>query len=58
VASIADALVDLMHGHPLGTDAAGIGVVIEQHPRMVVMLTRIGGTRVVDLHPGEILPRI
>lgn len=35
-----------------------IGVVTERHPKMVVMRTRIGGTRVVDLHPGEILPRI
>jgi hydrogenase expression/formation protein HypE len=54
----ADALVDRMRGHPLGVDAAVIGVVTERHPRMVIMRTRIGGTRVVDLHPGEIVPRI
>ena len=54
----ADALVDRMRRHPLGADAAVIGVVTERHPKMVVMRTRIGGTRVVDLHPGEILPRI
>jgi hydrogenase nickel incorporation protein HypA/HybF len=34
------------------------GMVTERHPKMVVMGTQIGGTRVVDLHPGEILPRI
>jgi len=39
-------------------EAFKIGIVTEQHPKMVVMSTRIGGTRVVDLHPGEILPRI
>ena len=54
----ADAVVDRMRRHPLGADAAVVGVVTEQHPKMVVMRTRIGGTRVVDLHPGEILPRI
>jgi hydrogenase expression/formation protein HypE len=47
-----------MRGHPLGAYAAVIGAVTERHLRMVVMRTRIGGTRVVDLHPGEIVPRI
>lgn len=54
----ADAVAGRMRGHPLGADASIIGVVTEHHPKMVVMRTRIGGTRVVDLHPGEILPRI
>jgi hydrogenase/urease nickel incorporation metallochaperone HypA/AIR synthase related protein len=56
--SEADAVVARMRGHPLGTDASVIGVVTDAHPRMVVMRMRVGGTRVVDLHPGEILPRI
>jgi hydrogenase expression/formation protein HypE len=47
-----------MRRHRLGLGASVIGVVTEQHPKMVVMRTRVGGTRVVDLHPGEILPRI
>jgi hydrogenase expression/formation protein HypE len=54
----ADAVVDRMRRHPLGADACVIGAVTEHHPKMVVMRTRVGGTRVVDLHPGEILPRI
>jgi len=54
----ADAVVGRMRRHPLGVDASVIGVVTERHPKMVVMRTRVGGTRVVDLHPGEILPRI
>jgi len=57
-AADADAVVGAMHRHPLGTDAAIVGRVTERHPKTVVMRTRIGGTRVVDLHPGEILPRI
>jgi hydrogenase expression/formation protein HypE len=47
-----------MQQHPLGADASMVGVVTMEHPRLVVMNTRVGGTRVVDLHPGEILPRI
>ena len=54
----ADTVVGRMRRHPLGTQASVIGVVTTQHPKMVVMRTGVGGTRVVDLHPGEILPRI
>ena len=54
----AAAVVDRMRLHPLGADACVIGTVTEHHPKMVVMRTGVGGTRVVDLHPGEILPRI
>lgn len=54
----AEDVVGRMRRHPLGTEGSIIGVVTERHPKMVVMRTRIGGTRVVDLHPGEILPRI
>ncbi|MEK6609778.1 MAG: hydrogenase expression/formation protein HypE, partial [Gemmatimonadota bacterium] len=38
--------------------AARIGHVVDAHPGMVVMLTAIGGTRVVDMLPGDQLPRI
>jgi hydrogenase expression/formation protein HypE len=54
----ADAVVDRMRRQPLGADACVIGTVTAHHPKMVIMRTRVGGTRVVDLHPGEILPRI
>jgi hydrogenase expression/formation protein HypE len=57
-AADADTAVARMRQHPLGTEAVVIGRVTESHPKMVVMRTRIGGRRVVDLHPGEILPRI
>jgi hydrogenase expression/formation protein HypE len=35
-----------------------IGRVVENHPRMVVMRTAIGGTRVIPMPLGEQLPRI
>lgn len=47
-----------MRSHPLGVDAAVIGEVVVDHPSRVVMTTRIGGHRVVDMLSGEQLPRI
>jgi hydrogenase expression/formation protein HypE len=44
--------------HPLGAEAALIGRVVEAHPGMVVLRTGLGGTRVVDMLPGDQLPRI
>jgi hydrogenase expression/formation protein HypE len=48
----------VMRAHPLGADAAVIGEVVAEHPRMVTMRTHVGGTRVVDMLSGEQLPRI
>ncbi len=48
----------IMHQHPLGREAAVIGEVVSDHPGFVVMKTRVGGTRVVDMLSGEQLPRI
>ncbi len=52
-----DALASL-RSHPLGEEAAIIGHAVEEYPGMVVMRTEIGGKRVVDLLPGDQLPRI
>jgi hydrogenase expression/formation protein HypE len=41
-----------------GRDACIIGEVVADHPGMVVMKTKIGGTRIVDLMMSEQLPRI
>ena len=54
----AESTLAVMRGHPYGRDAQIIGKVVEQHPRMVVARTSIGGSRVVDLPAGELLPRI
>ena len=54
----ADGLLEVMHSHPYGRDAALIGHVVKEHPGMVLARTSIGGTRVVDLPAGELLPRI
>lgn len=41
-----------------GKDAAIIGVVVSDHLGKVVMKTRIGGTRIIDMLTGGQLPRI
>ena len=53
-----DAVLAAMRAHPLGQDAARIGMVIEDPHHFVQMKTRFGGSRVVDWLTGEQLPRI
>jgi len=57
-AASADAAVAALRAHPLGRAAARIGRVTREHPGLVVLETGIGGTRVVDMLPGDQLPRI
>jgi hydrogenase expression/formation protein HypE len=54
----AQGILQVMQEHPYGVDARIIGRVVEQHRGMVVAKTSIGGSRVVDLPAGELLPRI
>jgi hydrogenase expression/formation protein HypE len=54
----AEPCLEVMRNHPRGKEAAIIGRVVREHPEMVVARTSIGGTRVVDLPAGELLPRI
>ncbi len=54
----AQSIVEKMKANSLGKEASIIGEVIGDHPGMVLMKTRIGGTRVVDMLAGEQLPRI
>jgi hydrogenase expression/formation protein HypE len=55
---LADVALDALRGHPLGRGAQRIGVAVSDHPGMVVMRTPLGGTRIVDMLPGDQLPRI
>jgi hydrogenase expression/formation protein HypE len=54
----ADRLLDAMHHHPMGRDAALIGTVVSNHVGMVTMRSLVGGERVVTMIAGEQLPRI
>ncbi len=55
---VADAVLGVMQNHQYGKDATIIGTVTETHPKRVVAKTAIGGSRLVDLPAGELLPRI
>jgi hydrogenase expression/formation protein HypE len=54
----ADEAVSALRSHPLGRAATRIGRCVREHPGMVVLSTGVGGTRVVDMLPGDQLPRI
>ena len=47
-----------LHGHPLGREAVRIGEVRPDPAGVVVLITPIGGTRIVDMLVGDPLPRI
>jgi hydrogenase expression/formation protein HypE len=47
-----------LRAHAVGAAATRVGRVVDAHPGMVVLRTGLGGTRVVDMLPGDQLPRI
>ena len=53
-----DAVLAAIRENPFGKDATVIGEVVEDHSGKVIMETRIGGSRIVDMLAGEQLPRI
>ena len=55
---IASEALSIWRSHPLGSDAAVIGELVEEHPGRVFLKSSIGGLRVVDMLSGEQLPRI
>jgi hydrogenase expression/formation protein HypE len=55
---LASAALAAMREHPLGREAAIVGQVTADHPGQVLLRSRVGGTRVVDMLSGEQLPRI
>lgn len=51
-------VLEQMKKHPLGSNAAIIGRVVEQVSQKVYLKTIIGGKRIVDMPSGQQLPRI
>ncbi len=51
-------MLEKMRRNELGAKSEIIGEVVAEHSGMVVAKTGLGGTRVVDMQPGEQLPRI
>ena len=54
----AEAALGAMRAHPYGTMATRIGMVIDEPKDRVLLKTLIGGSRILDVLAGEILPRI
>jgi hydrogenase expression/formation protein HypE len=54
----ADQVLAQMRKNGYGRDAALIGEVIREHPLKVIMKTRLGSSRMLDMLSGELLPRI
>jgi len=54
----AEAILKAMRKNTYGKDAAVIGEVRQEHPGRVVMKTRLGASRIVDMLVGDLLPRI
>lgn len=57
-ASAADSVLEYLQSAPHGSGAAIIGTVTDEHPRQVLLHSKIGGKRVVNMPVGEQLPRI
>jgi hydrogenase expression/formation protein HypE len=57
-AAAAEAIRKAMCAHPYGAEAAVIGKVTAEPRGRVHLRTAIGGTRILDMLPGEMLPRI
>jgi hydrogenase expression/formation protein HypE len=55
---VAEAVLDAMRVHPLGSDAAIIGTVQAEPKSLVFLRTDIGGKRILDMLVGDPLPRI
>ena len=53
-----EAVLAAIRQNPFGRDATVIGEVVDDHQGRVIMETRIGGSRIVDMLAGEQLPRI
>ena len=51
-------ILEVMRRHPQGKEAAVIGEVLDRPEPRVLLRTEIGGTRIVDMLAGEMLPRI
>jgi hydrogenase expression/formation protein HypE len=54
----AEKTLGVMKMNSLGVDSKIIGEIVNEHPKMVVGKTGIGGTRIINMLQGEQLPRI
>jgi hydrogenase expression/formation protein HypE len=53
-----DKILDVLHKNKYGKDAAVIGEVTSAHKGRVILKTRLGASRILDMLTGDLLPRI
>jgi hydrogenase expression/formation protein HypE len=51
-------ILEAMRSSPYGRESSVVGEVLDKNPGRVVLKTRLGASRIVDMLHGEILPRI
>ena len=54
----AEPVLETMRNHPLGKGSQIIGEIIKEPKEKVIMKTKIGGSRIIDMLVGDQLPRI
>jgi len=54
----AEKALEIMRADPLGKDACRIGTMTDENPGKVVLITELGGKRLLGMLEGEQLPRI
>ncbi len=54
----AESVLAVMHHNRYGVQSVIIGEVVAEHAGRVVMSTRLGASRIIDMLAGELLPRI
>lgn len=54
----AEKALEIMRNDPLGKDACQIGTMTDANPGKVVLVTQLGGKRLLNMLEGEQLPRI
>ena len=54
----AEEVLHTLREHPLGAEAAIIGVVTDEYPKRVILDTEVGGRRFLDMPLGDPVPRI
>ena len=54
----AEGVLAKMRHNQYGTQSVIIGEVVAEHSGRVVMTTRLGASRIIDMLVGELLPRI
>ncbi|HID10663.1 MAG TPA: hydrogenase expression/formation protein HypE [Candidatus Latescibacteria bacterium] len=54
----AEVALSALRAHPLGEKAEVVGEVVEEHPGQVMLETKVGGRRLLELPVGDPLPRI